>query len=156
MAYFRYCIKFKLCILIPDFEDFHCFVMNRFSQSIFLLNYCTEQCTVQGEYLWVLIYVYSPLSRDGLFCSVVITFLLPPKGVQLYGYLMGLQQNWQQIFIDKTIKLKQIFFSLRDEKLIIIGFLTIIVLGGGGGKLSVSSPYNNSALLKEMSLLPQS
>ena len=35
IAYFRYCIKLKLCILISDFEDFHCFAMNRFSITIF-------------------------------------------------------------------------------------------------------------------------
>ena len=60
IAYFRYCIKLKLCISIPDFEDFNCFLVNRFSITIFCCIIVRQSTSTQGEYLYGLICGYNP------------------------------------------------------------------------------------------------
>ena len=75
--------------------------MNRFSISIFLLKYCTDYCTVQGEYLWVLIYDYNQYSgSEYLFSTYFCIISLNTVDLQTYLVLISvLLQSIQWILI---------------------------------------------------------
>ena len=61
--------QIKIMQINPWFWRFLLFCYESVQHIYFLLNYCTAKCTVQGEYLWVLI--YGPSLRFTLTTSLV-------------------------------------------------------------------------------------
>jgi len=96
--------QIKIMHINPWFWRFSLFCYEPVQHIYFLLNYCTAQCTVQGEYLWVLIY--------GVMSNIVIfiekcwyfDFLVPGDQIRSlrHRHLIDTLGSWRSRYYTHT------------------------------------------------------